>query len=198
MGFLVGAKVEESDPCGTSVKKSPSVPPARRKPPCRRRAPSLERREALAAIGPSISIVGDITGDEDLTILGKVKGKIDLPRHDVTVGESGKVDADVHAKVVSVAGEVHGNLFAGEQILIRRSATMLGNLTAPRVGLEDGCCFRGSVDMETPEKGRAASLPTSRAPSAALPAKPAESTAPAAGNPGGGGLVKPETPPVRP
>ena len=159
-----------------------------------------QRREALAAIGPSISIVGDITGDEDLTILGKVKGKIDLPRHDVTVGESGKVDADVHAKVVSVAGEVHGNLFAGEQILIRKSATMLGNLTAPRVGLEDGCCFRGSVDMETPEKGRSASLPTSRAPSTTPPAKPVESTSTpaAAGHASGGVLVKPETPPVRP
>ncbi len=158
------------------------------------------RREVLAAIGASISIVGDITGDEDLTILGKVKGKIDLPRHDVTVGESGKVDADVHAKVVSVAGEVHGNLFAGEQILIRRSATMLGNLTAPRVGLEDGCCFRGSVDMETPEKGRPASLPTSRTPSAMPPAKPVESTSTtgAAGHTGAGAPVKPETPPIRP
>lgn len=155
------------------------------------------RREAHAGIGPSISIVGDITGDEDLTIFGKVKGKIDLPRHDVTVGESGKVDADVHAKVVSVAGEVHGNLFAGEQILIRKSATMLGNLTAPRVGLEDGCCFRGSVDMETPEKGRSASVPTSRAAAAASPVKPVESPAAAAGSPGGL-LTKPDSPPGRP
>jgi cytoskeletal protein CcmA (bactofilin family) len=155
-------------------------------------------REPQAAIGRSISIVGDVTGDEDLTILGKVKGKIDLPKHNVTIGESGKVDADVHAKVVSVAGEVHGNLFAGEQILIRRSATMLGNLTAPRVGLEDGCCFRGSVDMETPDKSRGGSLPTQRALGAAAPARPGESTAPAAANAGGGAIVKPETPPARP
>jgi cytoskeletal protein CcmA (bactofilin family) len=159
------------------------------------------RREAHAGIGPAISIVGDITGDEDLTILGKVKGKIDLPRHDVTVGESGRVDADVHAKVVSVAGEVRGNLFAGEQILIRRTATMLGNLTAPRVGLEDGCCFRGSVDMETPEKGRAASVQPPRAPGAIAPIappKPSEGASQAAGSPGSSMPAKPEVPPVRP
>jgi cytoskeletal protein CcmA (bactofilin family) len=156
------------------------------------------RREAHAGIGPAISIVGDITGDEDLTILGKVKGKIDLPRHDVTVGESGKVDADVHAKVVSVAGEVRGNLFAAEQILIRRTATMLGNLTAPRVGLEDGCCFRGSVEMETPEKGRAASVQPARAPAATLPIKPSGGSLQAAGSPGSGMPAKPEVPPVRP
>ena len=152
-------------------------------------------RREQAAIGPSISIVGDLTGGEDLTILGRVQGKIDLPQHSVTVGESGRVDADIHAKVVSVAGEVHGNLLAGEQILIRKTATMLGNLTAPRVGLEDGCRFRGSVDMESqPDKGRAASAPTPRAPGGAAPAKPAEAGAQPAGSPGGGVPPKPDAP----
>lgn len=108
-----------------------------------------ERREA-AGIGPSIRIVGDVSGDEDLTILGKVEGKIVLPKHSVTIGHGGRVKADIHAKFVSVAGEVHGNLVAGEQIVIRKTATMLGNLTAPRVGPEDGCRFRGSVEMEAP------------------------------------------------
>ena len=113
-----------------------------------------ERSEA-AGIGPSIRIVGDVTGDEDITILGKVDGKIVLPKHSVTIGQSGRVKADIQAKFVSVAGEVHGNLVAGEQIVIRKTATMLGNLTAPRVGLEDGCRFRGSVEMEAPsDKGR--------------------------------------------
>ena len=114
-------------------------------------AAMAERREP-AGIGPSITIIGDVTGDEDLTILGRVEGKIDLPQHSVTIGQAGRVKADIHAKFVSVAGEVHGNLVAGEQIVIRKTATMLGNLTAPRVGLEDGCSFRGSVEMETPPR----------------------------------------------
>ncbi len=128
-----------------------------------------ERREP-AVIGASISIVGDVTGGEDLTILGKVEGKIDLLQHSVTVGQSGHVKADVHAKFVSVAGEVHGNLVASEQIVIRKTATMLGNLSAPRVGLEDGCCFRGSVEMETPApKGRTGPVPSAPAASGASP-----------------------------
>ena len=128
-----------------------------------------ERREA-AGIGSSITIIGDVTGDEDLTILGRVEGKIDLPKHSVTIGQGGRVKADVHAKAVSVAGEVHGNLVASEQIVIRKTATMLGNLTAPRVGLEDGCCFRGSVEMETPApKGRTGPVPSAPAASGASP-----------------------------
>jgi cytoskeletal protein CcmA (bactofilin family) len=158
----------------------------------------VPRRDSSANIGPSICFVGDITGEEDLTILGKVKGKIDLPGHDVTVGESGRVEADVRAKVVSVAGEVHGNLVAAEQILIRKTATMLGNLTAPRVGLEDGCCFRGSVDMERPEKSRAASVPLPRVAGPLGHAKPAAGALPVAGAGGGVAPPKPETAPVRP
>jgi cytoskeletal protein CcmA (bactofilin family) len=150
------------------------------------------RREP-AAIGPSISIVGDISGDEDLTILGKVQGKIELPQHTVSVGEPGHVDADIHAKIVSVAGEVHGNLVASEQILIRKTATMLGNLTAPRVGLEDGCRFRGSVEMEARlDKGRVASIPAPRTQSAVALVKPPELATPVAGGPGV--PAKPESP----
>jgi len=158
-----------------------------------------ERRDP-ATIGASISVVGDVTGDEDLTILGRVEGKIDLPQHTVTVGQSGRVKADIHAKVVSVAGEVHGNLVAGEQILIRKTATMLGNLTAPRVGLEDGCCFRGSVEMESvPEKGRPAAAPTARATGPVAPVKPPASPGAPSGSPGEtGGAAKVETPPGRP
>ena len=125
-----------------------AAPPAAPQPPA---YAAPERRES-AGIGPSITIVGDVSGDEDLTILGKVEGKIVLPKHSVTIGHGGRVKADIQAKFVSVAGEVHGNLVAGEQIVIRKTATMLGNLTAPRVGLEDGCRFRGSVEMEAPRQ----------------------------------------------
>jgi cytoskeletal protein CcmA (bactofilin family) len=147
-----------------------------------------ERREAAAAgIGPSITIVGDVSGEEDLTILGKVEGKILLPKHSVTIGHGGRVKADIQAKFVSVAGEVHGNLVAGEQIVIRKTATMLGNLTAPRVGLEDGCRFRGSVEMEAP---REASRPEPARPEPARAAV-AEKAAAAQAAP------KPEATPVR-
>ena len=163
-------------PAGTPAAASPSAVPS---------AATGERREP-AVIGGSISIVGDVTGGEDLTILGKVEGKIDLLQHSVTIGQSGHVKADVHAKFVSVAGEVHGNLVASEQIVIRKTATMLGNLSAPRVGLEDGCCFRGSVEMETPApKGRTGPVPSAPAASGATPASP------------GGAAPKPE-PATRP
>jgi len=136
-----------------------------------------------AAIGSSIKIVGDVSGDEDLTILGKIEGKILLPKHSVTIGQTGRVKADIQAKFVSVAGEVHGNLVAAEQIVIRKTATMLGNLTAPRVGLEDGCRFRGSVEMEAPaEKARPAGATVDRSSGTASPSSGSGAGSSAAGS----------------
>jgi cytoskeletal protein CcmA (bactofilin family) len=142
-----------------------------------------------ASIGASVAIVGNVTGAEDLTVLGRLEGKIDVPQHSVTIGRTAKVQADIHAKSVSVEGEVRGNLFAGEQILIRKTATMLGNLTAPRVGLEDGCSFKGSVDMEMRAENQRATAPQAQRPQE-TPAKP---PAPALPTP-----VKLETAPARP
>ena len=130
----------------------------------------------VVGIGPSISIVGDLIGEEDVTVLGRIEGKIQVPKHAVTVGPSGRVSADIEAKLVRVEGEVRGNLNASEQILIRKTATMLGNLTAPRVGLEDGCRFKGSVDMEMPAEKADRSL-TPRTPPASAEPGPAAAVA---------------------
>jgi cytoskeletal protein CcmA (bactofilin family) len=139
-------------------------------------APPGEPGRDAAAIGSSITIVGDVTGEEDITVLGKVEGKINLPKNNVTIGKSARVTADICAKSVSVEGEVNGNLLAGEQILIRRTAKMHGNLTAPRVGLEDGCRFRGSVDMET-QFGDKPRIPAAEKPPRGIQEAPAGSPA---------------------
>ena len=105
------------------------------------------RSRELGTIGPSISIRGEVTGDEDLVILGHIEGTITLPNHDVTLGKDARVKADVNGKKVTVEGHVEGNVSGKELVTIRRSGTVQGNISAQRVVLEDGCRFSGSVDM---------------------------------------------------
>ncbi|HXU46510.1 MAG TPA: polymer-forming cytoskeletal protein [Thermoanaerobaculia bacterium] len=114
----------------------PSQPPARR-----------ER----ASIGPSVYVHGELTGDEDLLIEGRIEGKVELLKHSLTVGKSGRVKADLYARVITVEGEVEGNLYASEQAVMRPSALLRGNISSPRVVLEDGSRFKGTVDMESRE-----------------------------------------------
>jgi cytoskeletal protein CcmA (bactofilin family) len=104
--------------------------------------------ESSAAIGRSIQISGDVKGDEDLIVLGEVSGKIELQNHSLTVGKEGQVKANVYARSITVDGTTEGDLFASERIAIRSTAIVDGNLVAPRISLEDGARFKGSVEMD--------------------------------------------------
>ena len=101
-----------------------------------------------ASIGPSIQIKGDISGNEDLVVHGKVEGTLSLPKNNVVVGADGVVRANVNAMSISVEGKVVGDLTGSERIIITSSGRVQGNITAPRVVLEDGSKFKGSVDMD--------------------------------------------------
>lgn len=100
-----------------------------------------------AAIGRSITIKGEVSGDEDLLIEGHVDGTVNLKQHSVTIGGDGRVEANVTARLITVEGRVEGNLTAHEQVVLRASARVEGDIAAPRVVLEDGARFRGGVDM---------------------------------------------------
>jgi cytoskeletal protein CcmA (bactofilin family) len=108
----------------------------------------MEQLKERAIIGPSISIKGTLAGEEDLMIQGQVEGKIDLKNNNITVGKNGRIKADIFGKVISIEGEVEGNLFGDEKIILRQSAVVRGNMIAPRVHLEEGARFKGSIDMD--------------------------------------------------
>jgi cytoskeletal protein CcmA (bactofilin family) len=130
-----------------------------------------------AVIGPEIIINGDVSGSENLLIEGKVKGQIRLVAHEVTIGQSGEVNADVVARVIRVAGKMTGDLAAKEKVIINSSGNVRGNIVAPRMILEDGAMFKGSIDM-----GPGEAAPSQAAP----PARPAI-------KPGGGPELVPDT-----
>ena len=125
-------------------------------------APPSRSTGQSATIGASIRIKGDLSGDEDLLIQGQIQGKIKLQSHNVTVGPSGRVKADIRGRTIRVEGEVDGNLYGEEEIVIRSSGRVQGNLQAPRVTLENGSNFKGSIDMdaETQKRPAAAGSPT--------------------------------------
>ena len=103
--------------------------------------------EELASIGKSIIINGELSGSEDLTIEGKVEGKIDLKEHVLTVGSNGRIKAQVSAKAIVVFGQVTGNLAATEKVDIKENGSVEGDIVSPRVAIADGSHFRGSIDM---------------------------------------------------
>lgn len=137
-------------------------------------------RSGAATIGPSIVVKGELSGDEDLFIHGQVDGSVALGLHAVTVGNVGRVKANITGRVITIEGAVEGNLRAQEQIILRGSAKVQGDLKAPRIVLEDGATFRGLIDMGShegsipPEAKAAVKVqgPVAEKPGAATTAKP--------------------------
>jgi len=116
-----------------------------------RREEPRPMHEEAASIGKSIIINGELSGSEDLTIEGRVDGKIELRNHVLTIGVNGRITAQVTAKAIVVFGHVTGNLTATEKVDIRESGSVEGDIVAPRVAIADGSHFRGSIDMQRKE-----------------------------------------------
>jgi cytoskeletal protein CcmA (bactofilin family) len=106
------------------------------------------RSGEVAVIGRSIEINGDVRGNEDLRIEGDVSGTVELRNSNLTIGKEGKVRADVYAKAITVDGTTEGDLYASERIIVHVSANVRGNITAPKVGIEEGAKFKGSIEMD--------------------------------------------------
>ncbi|MBI3182173.1 MAG: polymer-forming cytoskeletal protein [Myxococcales bacterium] len=104
-------------------------------------------------IGPSILISGKLTGDEDLTVRGRVEGELTLT-NTLIVEPSGVVKANVAVKNAIVSGVVVGNINATESVELTKEGRMVGDIHSPRVIIVDGASFRGRVDMGEVEPGR--------------------------------------------
>lgn len=101
----------------------------------------------VATIGKSIVFKGDLSGDEDLQIDGMVDGGIQLANHQLTIGDTGRAQAQLYAKSVVVIGQVTGNITATELVELQSSATVEGDIHTPRLVIADGAVLNGTVEM---------------------------------------------------
>src|SRR5688572_3244345 len=86
-------------------------------------------------IGPETRVSGELRGDEDVIVRGRVDGRVNLTSV-FTVEESAIVQADVEARVVLISGVVVGNVSAAEIVRLSEKARVVGDVTAPRVVIE--------------------------------------------------------------
>lgn len=142
----------------------------------RQSAPAPAPRGSGAVIGSSIHVDGTLKGDEDLLIQGKVKGTVELKNNSVTIGESGQVNADIFAQTIAVEGRLEGKLVASERVVIRKTAQIKGTIVAPRVTLEDGARFNGSIDMDPETEALKAAFSSSSKSSSHRTDKPADAS----------------------
>ncbi|MEZ4433430.1 MAG: polymer-forming cytoskeletal protein [bacterium] len=148
--------------------------------------------KAPTVITATTTVSGRIEGAEDIDVFGAIKGSVTLDG-DLYIDEKARVEADLAVNHLVVHGILVGNVTATASVRITESARVIGDITAPRVALEAGARYRGTIDMGEIEgeeakpasrerdRGRPASpargVPTSRA---ATPSRPAPAARPAA------------------
>jgi cytoskeletal protein CcmA (bactofilin family) len=113
----------------------------------------------MANIGKSITIKGDLSGNEDLVVEGNVEGRIELPNNQLTIGANGNVKAECAAKSVVVIGKVAGNVTGVERVQIEATGSVQGDVRTPRLVVQEGAILNGSVEMG-PTKHTLSQAPT--------------------------------------
>ena len=107
-------------------------------------------------VGQTMLIKGNLEGDEDLTVQGRIEGSLSLTKT-LIIEPNGVVKADVSVANAVVSGVMVGNLTASDSLEITETGRMVGDIRAPRVIIVEGASVRGKVDMGDLEMPRPAS-----------------------------------------
>ena len=87
-----------------------------------------------------------VISNEDLTIDGKVEGTIELGNHGLTIGAGAEIKANLVAKMITISGAVTGNVMATDKVDLRATASVDGDIVAPRLIMAEGAVIKGKVD----------------------------------------------------
>jgi cytoskeletal protein CcmA (bactofilin family) len=92
------------------------------------------------------SFSGELRFDSSLKIEGNFKGKIISKGH-LIIGENAKVQANIKANSIVIAGEVRGDVEANDRLEMLPTGKLYGNIKTKKLKMADGVVFEGSCQM---------------------------------------------------
>jgi cytoskeletal protein CcmA (bactofilin family) len=98
-------------------------------------------------IGQGIKVSGDISFSDQLSVEGKVTGKIASASGTLTIGETGQIEAQVDVGTCIIHGSLVGDLIAKSRVEIRRTGKVHGDVITPVLIVEEGAVFNGAIKM---------------------------------------------------
>jgi len=94
-----------------------------------------------------MTIKGELSASEDLTIDGQIDGRVTLPDYTLTIGPDADIRAQINAGTVVVMGAVVGNVTASRRVEIRATGSVTGDISSPGLAIDDGGQIEGKVQM---------------------------------------------------
>ena len=121
--------------------------------PVTKSAPTHAPSTHDSVIAEGCIVDGNIRGSKNIRVEGLLNGDMHLQENHVSVVGSGKVSGTIHASTIVIEGTVDGDLIAEDRIEVGPTGNITGNIKAPRMSLDDGAQFKGSIDMNVTGSG---------------------------------------------
>ena len=152
-------KPEESNPQSSPDSSSSAVPSPQS--PVAAALPVFPN--APACLGRTITIKGEISGQDDLFLDGTFEGKIHIAEGSFTAGPNARVNAEIDAREIIVRGEVIGALKARERVQVWSTGKVTGPIETRGIVIEDGAYFKGNIDIVRSDRPAAPPAPKPQA-----------------------------------
>ena len=105
-----------------------------------------EGTDEVTIISSGVVIEGKLSSKGNVRVDGTVKGDVNV-NGNVTVGESGDIDGEINADVITVCGKIIGKLNAKEKVVLEGKAILKEDLIAKILVVEAGAKFDGNSKM---------------------------------------------------
>jgi cytoskeletal protein CcmA (bactofilin family) len=98
-------------------------------------------------VGHGTTLTGETEFHAMLRVDGRLIGTVTSEGGTLIIGTNGQVDANVMVAAAMVNGTVNGDVIATEKLQLGRTARVLGNISSPRLIIEEGAILEGSCSM---------------------------------------------------
>lgn len=96
-------------------------------------------------LGANCSMEGVLRSRANVRLDGTFAGTLEIEGN-VLVGETAKIEADIDAKNISIAGAVRGNV-SGKKVQLLRTGRIWGDIRALALTTEEGAFIDGKITM---------------------------------------------------
>ena len=102
--------------------------------------------DIVSILGKGTEIDGEISFTSGMRVDGVIKGKV-RSEHSIIIGPTGKIDAEVDIRNISINGEFRGVIRATERVEIHKEGKVYGDIFSPCLIIEAGATFEGRCNM---------------------------------------------------
>jgi cytoskeletal protein CcmA (bactofilin family) len=108
---------------------------------------AMDRTEMNAFMGGETFFEGKLSYTGAVRLDGRFKGEIQSD-DTLIVGETARIEGEIHVGAAIIQGEIVGNVYAKERVELHHPGRMIGDITSPAVVIDEGAVFEGNCKMK--------------------------------------------------